>query len=222
MMGLTERQKSEYRNIAKEVSKEIVHDLMGDDRFLECLADKLADKVSEKVNRRLEDLATKINTLETKIAHIQGDNENLMIRIDELEQKSKLDQLRIYGITEEREENLKPKIENISISKMGMKNVKLLQCYRIGNPNPNKSRAVIIKFENIQERNLAYDSKKLLKGCRITLVEDLTKARHEILLYAKEKIGPKMVWTMQGRIYTKVNGKKICLRSEDDVLKIDQ
>nr|CAI5837410.1 unnamed protein product [Callosobruchus analis] len=51
-------------------------------------------------------------------------------------------------------------------------------------------------------------------------MEDLVKSRYELLLLAKEKFGKAHVWTLDGKIYTKINNRKLCLRTEEDILKL--
>ncbi|KAG5889186.1 hypothetical protein JTB14_019203 [Gonioctena quinquepunctata] len=83
-----------------------------------------------------------------------------------------------------------------------------------------KPRAIIVKFGRISHRNMVYMNKRKLKHTKIVIIEDLIRSRYETLLLAKQKIEKEKVWTMEGVIYTKVNGKKITLKSEDDVEKI--
>lgn len=61
--------------------------------------------------------------------------------------------------------------------------------------------------------------KKKLKNSKLVIVEELTLQRYQLLMLAKDKIGRDRVWTMDGNIFAKINGKKTALKTEDDVLK---
>lgn len=209
-MGLTERQKTEFKNIAKELVSELLNDTV----FLDTIAKSVAEKVNEQ-------LTTKINKLESKISDIQIENEDLRCKIDYLEQNEKSCSLRLYGMNEDNNINLKHEVEDIFSSKLGH-DVKIIECYRAGKRqnSQKKPRVIIMKFENTFHRNLVFSAKKKLKGTKLVLMEDLTKARYNLMMYAKDKIGQKNVWSTGGNIYTMVNNKKVHIRTESDVTDI--
>lgn len=218
-MVFTERQKTELKNISKEITKEILSEFMTDNDFLETIAKKVADKV----NKQLKNLSDKVVEMEAKIINIQGENEELYRKVDDLEQKLKLDQLRFYGVPESKNENLKSKIEEIFASKLAINKPNIQQCYRIGKQQQttnSKPRSVIIKFTNVHCRNDVFSRKKNLKGTNMVLGEDLVRSRFGLLTLAKEKLGPKKVWSHEGNILTMAQGRKYWLKSEEDVLKL--
>lgn len=66
-----EREKSELKHLAKEVSKE--KELIDDNSFLENLSIKLADKVLQKLSGQIGKIITQINTFEDKVNILQGE-----------------------------------------------------------------------------------------------------------------------------------------------------
>lgn len=220
-MVFTERQKTELKNISKEMSKEIMNEFINDKKFMELFANKIVDIVSHKISEHVEKLSDKINTLEMNFNNIQGENNELRFKIDNLEQQLKLTHLRIYGISEDNEISLKLKLQDLFKSKMGVSDVSFTSCYRIGSENNSgKPRATLIKFENIEQRNMVYYNKKKLKGTKIVISEELTKGRYELLMLAREKLGKKNVWSVNGNIFAMINGEKFKLKNEDDVMKL--
>lgn len=219
-MVFTERQKGELKEITKEMSKEVLRELTSDSRFLEVLADKLVNKILDHVSSHIENLKDRIDELEKKVNIVESEKKNATTKCEQLEQHAKLKQLRIYGIPENTGENLKMTVDNIFNSKLNLKNMKMDDCYRIGTSTDNKTRPVIVKFENMQQRNMVYFNKKKLKGSKIAITEELVKSTYELLLFAKENIGKDKVWTIGGRIITKTNGTKVVLRSEEDIIKL--
>nr|CAI5836494.1 unnamed protein product [Callosobruchus analis] len=200
----------------------MVREMMEDKQFTEMLAGILADKVFEKVNKDLDKLAMRVKDLEQKINIIQGEKDEMSIRVEEIEQSNKNTQLRVLGIPESKEYSTETQIKQMFQTKLGiMDGVTLQQCYRVGSvKNKTASRPIIVKFENVKQKNQVYLCKNKLKGSRIVILEDLVRSRYELLLLAKEKLGKAQVWTLDGKIYTNVNNKKICLKTEEDILKI--
>lgn len=219
-MVFTERQKGELKEITKEMSKEVLRELTSDSRFLDALTDKLVSKILDQVSSHIENLKGKISELEKKVNTLEDGKKNATTKCEQLEQYAKLKQLRIYGIQENKGENLKQTINNVFCHKLNLENISMDDCYRIGTFEVNKSRPVIVNFENMQQRNLVYFNKKKLKGSKIAITEELIKSTYELFLFAKENVGRDKVWTIGGRIFTKVDGRKLVIRSEEDILKL--
>ena len=90
----------------------------------------------------------------------------------------------------------------------------------MGKKIKSKPRAVIVKFGSAFQRNQAFFNKKKLKHSKIAISEDLIKSRFDLLTFGKDKLGKENVWSMGGKIFTKYGGKKINLKSEDDVTNL--
>lgn len=200
---------SEYYFIMENAIKKIIFDFKKDEVFITSIAEKIAGL-----------LANATPSLETKILqNILVENEelkrnidNMEQNIDDMEQKLKLDQLRIYGIGEDKNANLKQFVEETFSSKLGIK-FNLLECYRSGKLNvfANQPRAVKVRFENTNQRNIVFLNKRKLKESNIVVVEELTKNKYTLMLAAKEKFGQRKVWSTGGNIYTMVDGSIVQL-----------
>ena len=217
-MVFTERQKNELHTIVKEISQKIVNQIITDKDFMDALAVKVADVVSKKMDEKIKILETKINTLENELKSVQGEKEELYLKIDDLEQVSKLNQLRLYGVPEDKND-LKLKVIQIFENKLGISGIELEHCYRIGKQQPGKARPIIIKFAARMQRNIVFFNKKKLKGSKFVIVEELTLNRYQLLMLARDKMDKNNVWTADGRVFVKINGKKTVLKTPDDVLK---
>lgn len=161
-MVFTERQKTELTSIVKEVSQKIVSQILSDKNFMESLAMNVADIVAQKLNDKVNALENKINTLETQLKGVQDEREELFFRLDSLEQNVKLNQLRLYGVPENCTD-LKHKVSEVFQTKLGLTDIKVDHCYRIGKQQQNKTgkpRAIIIKFSTITQRNAVFFNKK--------------------------------------------------------------
>lgn len=223
-MVFTERQKNELKVLTSELAREIVNNTLNDKKFIDTLVDKISDQVSERISDTLKHLSTKVSSLESKIKELQTTNDDMKSKIDEMEQRSKLFQLRIYGLHEKKNKN---DIEDLNLlvtqmfqSKLDLKDINLVNCYRVGPALNNKDRATVVTFDSLKQRNIVFLNKKRLKGSKMIIVEELTRSRYELMSLAREKLGKNMVWSSNGKIFTRVDDKKICIKSEDDVANI--
>lgn len=210
-MGITERQKNDLKNVLDE--------FFSDKTFFDTFAVKVADIVSQKMMVHIEKLDTRISALEKHMNNIQGDNEELRMKVDTLEQQSKCNQLRVFGVPEDGNENVKEKLLDIFENKINVNDCQLENCYRLGpfNRTAKYPRPILATFINEQHRNKIFQNKKNLKGSRIAITEELTKIRYELLILSKDKYGKGNVWTYDGNIYTNINGKKHRIRNTEDL-----
>lgn len=79
--------------------------------------------------------------------------------------------------------------------------------HRTGKRNLEKPRSIIIKFVNYHVRKNVLHNRGLLKNTGIRITEDLTFARSQLLRKAVAKWGVRNVWTIDGKIFMKINGK---------------
>lgn len=221
-MVFTERQKNELVSIVKNSSQEIIDEIIKDSSFIDCLAKKVVEMISSKIEQQIRNLENKIDSLENQLKNVKEEKEEMLLKVDQVEQQCKLTELRFYGIAEGNSD-LTEKIQGVLDRNLGIANINIQSCFRIGktpNKSTNKPRAVIVRFDSVADRNKAFMNKKKLKNSKLAIVEELTVRRHQLLLLAKEKLGKDKVWTMEGKIFTKRNGKKVQLKTEDDIVDI--
>lgn len=79
--------------------------------------------------------------------------------------------------------------------------------YRIGKFDADsvRPRTIVTHFCNGWIRDRIFNAKKLLKRTGISIFEDLTKIRYELLSSAKKKVGVQRVWSTGGKIYVWCN-----------------
>lgn len=223
-MVFTERQKAELKILTSDIAREIIKTTLSTDQvFMNTLIDKISDKVSERIKNTLENLTSKINSLESKIMSLESDNMCLKSKLDESEQRSKLNCLRIYGLPETQENSntsLNVEIGMLLDSKLNFKGVMPSNAYRIGRKSHKKVRSTVVVFDSMSQRNAVYQNKRKLKGSNIIIVEELTKTRHQLLQLSKEKLGRENIWTLDGKIFARVGNKKHFIRTEDDIVNI--
>lgn len=223
-MVFTERQKTELFSIVKQASQRTISEILNDNNFLDSLAKKVADIVSQKLDERILSLEAKIDVIETQLKNVQIEKDELYLKVDQLEQETKLAQLRLMGLPED-STDIKSKVSKLIQDKLGIPNINIERCYRIGkrqNSKSSKPRPINIQFSSVSQRNLVFFEKKKLKNTNLLIVEELTLRRYNLLMLARDRIGKDRVWTIGGRIFANVNGNKTVLRTEEDILKYNK
>ena len=165
---------------------------------------------------------------------LKGENKNLnekinkmTIQMDDQEQRSRNDCLLIHGIDEQVNDNT----DNIALQVINQElGIELTvdgiqRSHRVGpkketrntrssKPNP---RPIIVRFANWRKRNEVFRAKKMLKGKRISISENLTKNRYNLLKEAIDKYGRGNVWTIDGRVTTKINDRYLVITCAEDI-----
>lgn len=180
-----------------------------DDNTMESLITRISAAVSSNI----------IDEMNAKIASVKMliDNTNAVVsensalikkvdhKVDNLEQYTRRNNLRIYGIDEERGENT-DKLIIESVNKilgpiMSIDDVE--RSHRIGKFQGNKPRPIIVKFLSYRKRKQIYDLKSKFKGTPCVINEDLTTYRYKVLQAAKSKYGSTHVWSSDGNLFWK-------------------
>ena len=148
----------------------------------------------------IEDIKSELDSLSTKI-------EKLEKLQDQQEQYSRRNCLLVHGIAEEKEEITDEVIINTLNEKLDLDITlwDLERTHRIGEPKKTrgKTRPIIVKFVQYNNRNRVFRNKDKLKGQKISITESLTKIRMDKLRQAKETYGFTNVWTNDGKILFK-------------------
>ena len=163
----------------------------------------------------------------------------LKSKVDDMEQYTRRNCLKITGVPEEPNDNtdvlvmnvinnfvLKEKEEKITIKDIS-------RSHRVGKSRPkNRPRDIIVKFVSYRDRALVYGNKRNLKAYNnnptkktdpIYINEALTQTRSELFRKTRELVKSRKLhscWTFDGRIYAKlhgVHGRKIIISSVDDL-----
>ncbi|KAE8738772.1 hypothetical protein FOCC_FOCC015732 [Frankliniella occidentalis] len=186
------------------------------------LSDEQLTSLADIVSKKIEDkLAARENFVDKRLGELQVENDLLKDKTDDLEQRNRLENLRIFGIKEEDGENTDELVVKIA-QKLDLFSIDLSdtsRSHRVGRKSVDKPRAIIVKFVSYAKRQKMFLAKKRLKGSGISIREDLTSIRQAILTKAHENFDE--VWTQSGVIVIK-DGKKFhkvrTMRKLDELL----
>ena len=179
----------------------------------------------------VKDLVTRVNELESFKAvneqvslELKSENKRLQERLDKLsnaiddqEQRNRNNCLLLHGVEELDGENTDDVVLKIINEKLELPIVlqNIHRSHRLSprnasrntRQNPTKPRAIIFRFKDFRARQSVFYNKKMLKGTDISITENLTKKRHTLYKHAVAKYGLGKIWTIEGRVTTKIDYK---------------
>ena len=185
--------------------------------------------------KRVDELESFKSVYETTTQNLLDENKLLRERLDKLEfkaddqeQRNRSFNLMVHGHEETDEEDTDNIIVNIVKNDLGIEKFSvsnIVRSHRTG-PRQNartrsqtrgKSRPIIFRLGDWRIRKQIFYSKKKLTGTGISITENLTKKRTDLLKLAQTKLGFGNVWTIEGRVTTKRNDKTVIINSEADL-----
>lgn len=162
------------------------------------------------LNMKFDNLFKDFQGIDRKVTEHQERIADLNKKTDSLEQYTKRNNLRIFGLAEIDREITREIICKLVNEKLeiNLNDDQIEKAYRIGIPRGGETRTIFVKFTTYEMKNRVYQAKKRLRGAKVTIREDLTKVRLEVLKRAIGKYGSKNVWTHDGKIMWSQNNRK--------------
>lgn len=209
----------------KEILKVNIKSLINDKAFLTSIANEVAAIVEEKLQKSFDEIHGKVLEMNNKIATLElqnnqltRDNLKIQLELDNLQQYSRRNNIRIFGIKEEAAEDTHKVVLNMFSEKLKLKidESAIDRTHRVGG-NTSKNRHLIVKFVSYQTRAQIILNRKLLKGTGITVTEDLTVRRLVLLKTAKQKVNKENAWSRDGNIWIKFNNVKRVIKEEAEL-----
>ena len=156
---------------------------------------------------------------DAEIAALKQQIDKLEDKVDDLEQLSRQNSVRINGIPESEREDTDQIIIKLAKEKLGrdLQTTDIVTSHRLGKPRPDKPRVIIARFVTHSTKTSLIKNGKRLKNTNISVNEDLTQIRSKLAYEARtlqraEKI--QQTWTRDGTIYVKINDTVIRITTE--------
>ncbi|KAK3917255.1 Protein unc-13-like protein C [Frankliniella fusca] len=169
--------------------------------------------LSEQVN----ELKSELEKKDIVIKQMQDHYED---RLDELEQYGRRNNLRIFGVEEKENENTNDLVIQVS-NEMGVciTNSCIDRSHRVGRRGQGAHpRPIIVKFTSYAYRNTIFMNKRKLKGTKITVREDLTRTRLQLLKDAASSYSVQNVWSLDGVVMVNVGLRRPArLKCQEDL-----
>lgn len=177
----------------RSAMKEAIRDLINDEEFL----DKLLSRISEK-----------LDLIQTDVRKNTDKIKQLEIRVENMQQNEKVNNICVYNLPEEDHENVENKFLQICKENLGldMTSRDIARCYRAGKKS-ERIRPIIVKFNSYHSKKEVMRNMQKLTGTGIGISEDLTKNRLVIYHAAGVKMNRKNVFTRYGNVFIRIGEK---------------
>ncbi|KAK9738944.1 hypothetical protein QE152_g9397 [Popillia japonica] len=191
-------------------------------------------RIVSEFKEQVKALTNKVVSLEVELKSARLET---IKAVNDLEQYSRRNSIRIYGVPEHDKENINTTITGLCHSKLGVEvSEDMIDCcHRLLGKQPNH-RPILVKFVSRDIKKRVYANKKKLKGSKIVIREDLTAynnqlireaatvIREDLTAYnnqlireAATKFGVRSVWSSEGKIFVKINNKIRIIKNTSDL-----
>lgn len=139
--------------------------------------DKLAKKVEqiEVTVEETKELRNQMTSIKKNVSSVQTELTECQRKLVDLEDRSRRNNLMVFGVSEDAGETadiLRSKVlDGIFVEKLGIRTNSVERLHRVGRKT-NRSRPIIVKFFDYNEKNNLLKKRRLLKGTKITLEHD--------------------------------------------------
>ena len=173
---------------------------------------------NELMRNEIQQIKAREGLMQEKLVELQQKVNITFRKTNDVEQYTRRENLRIYGISEpgldkdgkliiETNEQCTQKVLTILNKHLKLpqevKDSDIAAVHRIGKYNPNnpKARSMIVRFTSRKTRDMVFGAKKALKGLAWVITEDLTPYQYSLLSRTKNdtEICDK-AWTVYGKV----------------------
>lgn len=178
------------------------------------MEDKLKDK-KETIENMKKEAETQKQANESLQFALEDSDRAFYGRTNELEQYSRRNNIRIWGIPEtDDNEDAQTTIDKVVMvlnEKLGAKltTYDIDIAHRLGKKQKNRKsgRCIIVKFlSRMSKIKCLKDRKKKLKGTNIFIQEDLTNLNYSVYMAARSNDEVEKCWTIDGTVYVVMKG----------------
>jgi hypothetical protein len=175
--------------------------------------------------------STAVDTLSKEIEAVRRDSRQAMLAANDNEQYGRRNNVRIRGLDMNEEEDCRESVLKFFHDKLHLQNLSVddidvahplpvkKSSHRAGQSQqsqptlPHIEPTVIVKFMNRKPRDLVIRNRKLLKGTKTTISEDLTSLNMQTMNRVKNNDSVQKTWSWNGKIYAMLlNGRKVTVR----------
>ncbi|CAH1116388.1 unnamed protein product [Phaedon cochleariae] len=221
------------REIREEIKNSVrttIHSILSEENFIEQIVQKVSDSVAKTVGIKIAGIEKKISEMNKKFAVdstvikelkeetslLESENEYLSLKYDEIDQRARSQNLRIFELNERQQENLSEIVVELFESRLAIKITKedILMCTRVEKIQADRPRCILLNLNSSSMKQRIFSKKKMFKGMSIVLKEDLTENRLELMKAAIEKTSLRSVWSHDGNNYAMKDSKRIAIKTK--------
>ena len=199
------------------------------------IREELGGSVQE-VNIKVDNLALALDRereknarLEEKVKEMDYCLKTLGGRVGEGAQYSRSNNLKIYGLREERRggrgenifDTLRVVLDFLN-NRLGLRVMEedICICHRLGDYEDGRYRSVVVKFVRRMTKVLVLQNSHRLKHSGIVIAGDLTPERNKLFHELRERLGVRNVWTRDGKVFvnTQEGAKLVDFQNKEEVI----
>lgn len=183
--------------------------------------EKLLSAVTEMVTEKLKHQVAEINACKSELVSLEERMSRIETVMDEQGQYSRLNNIRVYGVPEIPHEDTCELFINLCREKLNINiaNNEIDLCHRLAG-REGTARPIIVRLCSRNLKNKIFYQKKKFKGTRILMTEDLTRVRIERFKNLVKYFSNKNVFTSNGVICVKHNGKILRIKTLDNYVNL--
>jgi exosome complex exonuclease DIS3/RRP44 len=217
----------ELENVNKRL-KEVMDTVKTQEVIIEELRNKVSDleTKTETLGKQNETTVNKCEKLKEILYEREAKINSLDRRNNDLEQYSRRNNIRIYGLKDEKKEtyfDTCQKVLSLMNDKLGIKlrNGDVDIAHRIGKFSRDGNRPVICKFVQRFAKHDIIRSRRKLKGTHYVIREDLTNINAKLLENVASHSKVKVAWSDEGKIIALLtNNNKYVVSQLSDLDKV--
>ena len=200
----------------QEQIKEIITADSFVDRLVGLITDAILERVSQNVyqamDHQFQARENEVSHLQEKVTSLEGELARVKDELDEHEQYSRRNSLRVYGVKEEKDENTDTVVIDLIKSKLDIEVTEkdLDRSHRV-TPRiaSNGPRPIIVKFARHNVRQKVYATRTKLKKTKIFIREDLTMKKQKLMRETLNNGSILKAWSNDGRIRALTKESKV-------------
>ena len=196
--------------------------------------DAMFSAINTAIDVKIQPLQEEIASLKDEVALLKSKFVMVEAKANENEQYSQQNIIRIFGLSEAKEENCYKTVINLCKDELiidvtsddidGTHCVGKLKQADALIPDEGQAssqpRAMIVKLNSYFTKLKIMRAKRNLSGKRIYINEDLTKINYHVLLNVKESCSKGVkVYSVDGTVVARKQGHVYCIKSIDDLVK---
>lgn len=193
----------------------VVEKLLLSDGFISKITEAINKNINQLFEKELKTYVERINNLEDQLKSAISEKDRVC---DELEQYSRRNSLRIYGIPTTQNEKTDDIVIKMCKEKLGVDidAFSIDRSHRLSG-REGQYKPLIVRFVSHNIKQLIYSNKKKLRGTKVIIREDLTSRRNGLLRSASNIFGQRNVWSIDGKIMVKNKSKIYKIMSTKDL-----
>lgn len=173
------------------------------------------EQINDNMRKQLSDIKTVVESQNDALKVNEKKCDDLMTRVVELEQYSRRENLKIFGLAESRGEDIKKEVVEFltNTMKCDIDETDISAVHRLDTKSHasiiNGARPVIVRFTNRETKISVMRSRKILKGSKVFISDHLCKSMNALFNRVRKHTQVENAWSWDGSVFFKDTSGKV-------------